>query len=618
MKYYPRYYNSIGFVALFLIIALFSNVAKAQGNIIATLKFDPKVNGFGFQNYGNEHAAWKDDLGTIDLISMFGAQAVCKSGNSPQDCVLKAAAQEWMNEQLDGMKGGHCEGMSTTALRFNSGLPFKGMTSPGDFASGASSPFALIRGKSLDNYVAYYFVTQSFSEVARPSKETAEKGPVAIVKMLVESLNAGQDTYSLGIYKMVGGQPKDGHAITPFAIEDAGEQYKIHLYDNNYPGEAKIMTVENGGKQTWKYVTSTNPNEPEDAYIGDTETKTLELTATSWRDGKCFDAPFAPDGKGSTGCSSVSSGAARPPAPAPASAKKPGEDADFAVNGDANMMIVGGDGKKVGFNPEDDKFYDEIPDAELDSTKGGKGENLPHYELPFHQDGEPYEVVLSGKDQNKESEFDFNYSGPGFSVGFDHIKLDPNETLAFQVSPDGEELKFLESPDGEMPAVSFAVDTPGKSYKVEIKGQDLKKNPAEKIGEIDGDQDKLDEEFEKHPALTVKFDDESGKLQIKDNDESEDKFDVDITQFGADGKEQTIQLNDLGASDSGVDSYEIEVGKWDGDDDIEVKHDDEGNGFDDDQEEEVKNEENDVDHDGNEGGNLQSVMFNYNYNSFIR
>ncbi|MBX7172447.1 MAG: hypothetical protein K1X72_15880 [Pyrinomonadaceae bacterium] len=614
MKDYPRFNYAIILTAIYLIVASFSNTAQAQGKIIAKLNFDPKSNGFGFPNYGNEHAGWKGDLGVADLISMFGAEAVCKSGNSPQNCVLKAAAQEWMTEQLDGMKGGHCEGMSTTALRFNSGLPFKGMNSPADFLSGATSPFSLTRGKTLDNYIAYYFVTQSFSEVARPSKETAQKGPVAIVNMLVEAMNAGKDTYSLGIYKMVNGQPKDGHAITPFAVEDDGDQFKIHIYDNNNPGETKFMTVEKGGKQTWKYVAAINPNESEDAYIGDTDTKTLELTATSWRDGKCFEAPFAPDGKGTTGCSSVSTGATRPPTPASA-APKPGEGADFSVTGDANMMIVQGDGKKVGFNPADDKFYDEIPNAELDSTKGGKGENLPHYQLPFHETGEPFTVVLSGKDQKKESDGNFNYSGPGFSVGFENLKLDPNETLAFQVSPDGEELTFLETPDGEMPTVKFAFDTDGKSYKAEIRGTDLKKDGNDKVDEVEGDPSKLNEEFEKHPALTVKFDDESGKLQIKDNDGDEDEFDVDLTQFGADGHHQHIQLNDLGEKDSGEDAYEIEVGEWDGGDDIPVKHDDEGNGFDDDQEEEVKNENNDIE-DEDDPGNQSLFVYNGYYSFF--
>src|SRR5262245_438542 len=130
MKIFPPLSKTIIVTIFFLIITSFSNPVRAESKMLATLKFDPKVNGFGFPNFGNEHQSWKGDLGAADLISMFGAEAVCKSGKTPQNCVLKAAAQEWMMEQLDGMNGGHCEGMSVTALRFNFGLPFKGMNSP--------------------------------------------------------------------------------------------------------------------------------------------------------------------------------------------------------------------------------------------------------------------------------------------------------------------------------------------------------------------------------------------------------------------------------------------------------------------------------------------------------
>ena len=103
---------------------------SVEGKIVASLEFDPEVNGFGFENYGNDHRNWQDDLGAEDMIRLFGTKAVCKVGNTPQNCVMKAAAREWMNKQLEGMDGGHCEGLAATSLRFMLGKDFKGKIRP--------------------------------------------------------------------------------------------------------------------------------------------------------------------------------------------------------------------------------------------------------------------------------------------------------------------------------------------------------------------------------------------------------------------------------------------------------------------------------------------------------
>jgi hypothetical protein len=114
--------------------------------------------------------------------------------------------------------------------------------------------------------------------------------------MLVDAMKSGKENYTLGFYKFdrATGKKSDGHAITPLAVEDAGATYRIHVYDNNYPGETRYVVVEKAGRQTWKYVTSTNPSEPVAEYAGDIDTKTLELTPNSAREKTCYEAPFAP------------------------------------------------------------------------------------------------------------------------------------------------------------------------------------------------------------------------------------------------------------------------------------------------------------------------------------
>ncbi len=111
------------FVAIFCFGLLVDS--SAQTKIIASLDFDPKINGFGFKNYKNEGEKWKDDIGAEDLIRMFGVKAVCKSGDSAKNCVLKAAARKWIEYYLEAMNIGHCEGIGVASLRMNTNLPFK-------------------------------------------------------------------------------------------------------------------------------------------------------------------------------------------------------------------------------------------------------------------------------------------------------------------------------------------------------------------------------------------------------------------------------------------------------------------------------------------------------------
>lgn len=565
-------------VALSLLFAPMSNLVSAQdaeeedeeeANIIASYKFDPKVDGFSFANYGNKKHTWQDDLTKEDFVRLFGAEASCVTGDTAQDCVLKKTAETWMRQELEGMDKGHCEGMAVTSLRLMQGKAFKTRTKSPTFQEGADSTYKLrFPSPSVENYIAYYFITQNFSEISRRTKATAEKGPVAIVNMLVESMKAGTDPYTLGIYQYKNGEREEGHAVTPIAVEDAGKEYRIHIYDNNKAGETKIMTVEKGGKQQWKFNASINPDEEADWYIGDRTTKTLELTANSWRDRQRFAAPFdeeeeeESDDKNKNSTKSKTSGGG-------------GGMAEFTLNGDGDLLVTDGNGKRFGFDPNTNRFVNEIPRAEDFTPKGGMGVDLPHYRLPLQAGGaKPYTITISGKNLKSESDVDFTYTAPGFSVGFDGIRLDPKEILKMTVSPDGEQLSFTAGKDGETPEIYYSMEAAnGTSYFVEVDGFQL----------------------DAGKTLSAVFDDESGKFTFKDNDGNEDKYDVDFERVLPNGTEQDYETDDIEIGK--VDNYEMDFGKWDGKSGMCFRDDDDGNGFANDECEAQSNEDNDDDAD---------------------
>jgi hypothetical protein len=561
--------------ALIFFFGQFNNF-PAQGNIVAKLDFDPKINGFAFKNYGNVGERWIDDIAAEDLIRMFGVRAVCKNNNA-KNCVLEADARKWMEEKLKAMNIGHCEGIAAVSLRMNSGLPFKKKSSPASFQEGARAPINLQLEQNLENYIAYYWITQTFREVKAETAKTAagNRGPVDLVKTLIAAMNGKKETYLIRLWKYEkGGTFEDGHSVTPFAVEDAGSAYKIHVYDNNFPREIRYLLVNKDGAQRWSYFSK--PGAKAD-YVGDINTKTLQITATSWRDNRCFDATFAKDDFKATGCGVETARFNQPfftAASFPTNqSDEDGEDAEFFLTGEGNMLVTDDGGKRIGYDPNN-VFYNEITGGDFNLLVGGLGVDAPLYYVPYEDNEEKeYTVEFSGKNLRRESVFDFVFSAPGFVVGFEEIRLDPGETLTATISYDGEEITFTASgDDSETPRVFYAFgaeDDSEASYITEIGGVEL----------IAG------------KTLAYNFDFEKGKLFFSDDDGNEDAYDIELIRINADGSEDVYRQNDLDIGKA--DRYAMDFGDWKGDDDTMCFKDDEnGDGFDDETCDEEPNEAN--------------------------
>jgi hypothetical protein len=559
-----------------IFLCLFPLNLPAQSKILASLDFDIPQDGFAFKNYANEGENWKDDIGAEDLIRMFGVKAACKSGTMPQNCVLKAAARKWIEHYLDAMSIGHCEGIGVASLRMKAGLPFKSRISPANFQNGVKSPFNLHLEQKLENYIAYYWITQTFDEVTVPTRKTAEQGPVGIVKILVEAMHDKHDTYLMGLKKFEKGRIFDGHAVVPVAVEDAGKQYKIRVYDNNHPGDQnRYLYINKTGTQQWTYNSTANSNAKPD-YLGDFSTKTLDLTATSWREGKCFDASFANDEDSATGCGTETAQIKKKLSFINAAFNQTtqtgdadGEDAEFFLTGEGDMLVTDGNGRRIGYDSITDRYFNEIPDGNSQLLIGGLGEDLPHFTLPYIENDKPFTIVFSGRNLSDESTLDFVFSAPGFTVGFDEIKLDPNEILVATISPDGQQITFTASTDGQTPEVFYAFDSDdddAASYITTIEGVELTAGKT----------------------LTYDFDFENGRLFFSDDDGNEDNYDIDLIRINADGTEQEFvdREIDIGKADK----YEMDFGNWDGQGKMCFKDDDDGDGFDDEECEEEANE----------------------------
>ena len=308
----------------------------SQAILLEDIGFHPDVNGFSFQNYGNE--VHVDDLTPAEMLRMFGDCVVAKINGS--NITLTPEAELWMEEANTAMAHGHCEGMAvlSTLMYFNK-------ISPTKFGGKAADELALKNGL-LQREIAYWWTTQ----VTHPGGITKINDPDAIVDALAKTFKEGQngtEWWVMGIYQPNG---SDGHSVTPYAVEDMGNgTAKILIYDNNIPKIPRSVEI-NKTADTWRYTSSTNPNLPPELYEGNASTKNMEIVSISSRlRQQTCDFCVCRNNSTNVGCN--------------------GRALIWILNGCGNMsgngryLVTDQYGRRIGYLNNSSKFINEIPNA---------------------------------------------------------------------------------------------------------------------------------------------------------------------------------------------------------------------------------------------------------------
>lgn len=270
-----RYLAGIALLSLYAILFCASGAVNNSSIFldaanISDSGFRPDVDGFGFENYG-EHPDTVD-LTAIEMQRMFGGQ-VCASEAAGQ-CILTYPAERWMNQAISAMKSGHCEGIAVL-----SGLMYYNQTDPGLFEGDRTINLSL-QNSRLQREIGYWWTTQVTSPGG--ARKVLES-PRAVLETLAAAFAGGRkadEWWVMGIYLPDG---SGGHAITPFAVEESGNgTARIFVYDNNWPKESRYVEVDLVNN-SWSYLASSNPDEPDSLYTGNASTRNLEIVTLSSR-----------------------------------------------------------------------------------------------------------------------------------------------------------------------------------------------------------------------------------------------------------------------------------------------------------------------------------------------
>jgi len=99
-----------------------------------------------------------------------------------------------------------------------------------------------------------------------------------VLDKLIAGLKSHPDTYTLLIFRRGW---KDGHAITPYAVDDkGGGQFSVLPLRQQLPRRHTRRPVDRN-KNTWAYEASTNPQTNSFLYEGDAQSQTTFLSPTS-------------------------------------------------------------------------------------------------------------------------------------------------------------------------------------------------------------------------------------------------------------------------------------------------------------------------------------------------
>ena len=262
-------------------------------------------------------------------------------------CTLTYPAERWMNQAISAMKAGHCEGIAVL-----SSLMYYNETSPGIF--GGSSVIDLsLQDVLLQREIGYWWTTQ----VTRPggSKKVLDS-PKAVLDTLAAAFGNGTGTgewWVMGIYLPDG---SGGHAITPYAVEDLGNgTARILVYDNNWPKDSRFIEVDTINN-SWRYLASASPDEPNSLYSGNASTKNLEIVSLSSRLG-LQECDFCKEESSAESSVSQETGQGT-------------KSIQIWQSGKARTLVTDEDGQRVGLL-ESGQLVNEIPGAEIRNLKFG-------------------------------------------------------------------------------------------------------------------------------------------------------------------------------------------------------------------------------------------------------
>ena len=503
---------------------------SASGNGADT-GFRPAADGFAYENYGDVGYSPSGEtfpitnLTSVEMRRLFGDGVCAAAPKADETCALTPPAKQWMEESNASMNGGHCEGFAALSQ-----LIYSGVIDPNQFGAGRTIDLQVQDNELLQRELAYWFSTQMTIWEQQQVLAPAE----AVEYLKAQYASSPRELFRLGIQKADG---SGGHAITAYAVQEQGNGvYWIMVYDNNYPGQERHVTVDVNAN-TWEYEASINPSVAPDLYQGDANNPII-LASNQSRLG-VFPCPF---------CESQSSGRG-----GSLLAQAAPQFNQIWIEGYLNVELEDDQGRLIGYD-KDDKFVNQIPEARVQPVFSGPlSEVPPVFQMPV---GLGFVAYLYGDAQASAIPASLVMIGKGFYIGIDGLSMEAEQldTLAFD--GEGDFLTYTTDAE-ETPEIIVGIEKPQADFELAL--QAVKVSPGTDIH--------------------VLFDQKEDTFAFMTTSDAAAEFYISITRIGEDGEEETF---DTGETTLTIDPDRLMYfyfGKWSGQgSDLEIGYDENGNG----------------------------------------
>lgn len=469
--------------------------------------FRPNPDGYNFANYGGNFPFDQsiNDYTRQDMVTMFGTSAAC-AWTIGSVCVLKPQALLWYLDANSSMNGGHCDGMASTSLRF-----FKRLDYPATFQSGAAATYQLSQS-NIRRQIANYFVRQTTEPVRGYKEQSRQNTPAQILTLLATAMTGTIPDPPTLFVRQAG---KGGHAITPYAIYQAGNGvYRVMVYDNNHPNDpARFVTIDTAAN-TWSYDLGSGLG----VWSGDANTKSLGIVPIS----KYGQQPTCP------WCGSTSNQTSH-------------------LTGAGNLLIADSQGRRIGY--VGGQRINEIPNATLADIDTGLGGNVqPIYVLPVQ---ETYSLVVTGEGLSSGGAASVSHFGPDYSLSVTDLVVTPGSQDRITVNSAGTSMAF-QADNAAEPTVSLASNLQSGSGLFTVRGVEVSASQT----------------------ITLAVDTVNEQLVLA-NSQSAGAYGIDFTRYSQSAEKRFVNL-DIAVSPGDV--HYFDVGGWDGNGAITLSIDAGGDG----------------------------------------
>jgi hypothetical protein len=412
-----------------------TDAPETKAGMIVDTGFRPNRDGFAFQNTGGSYPRTRGVVDSNVMVRLFGKDA-CIDGDTA-NCSLTLPAREWAGMINRAMNMGQCEGMAVSSLTY-----WKKIDKPSApfMATGQQIP----RTEATPN-IAYYWSYQALDPLAMDTMIARRSAtPNQVEDRLAEMFKRGE----FATLAFWGPPGQGGHAVTPYAIEDKGNDvHWIKVYDNNWPNQERHVIIDRKAN-TWRYeLAALNPNTPKQPWMGNALNHSLVIRPLDLR----LKKPVCPFCRASKPRRTIW-----------------GRAASVSISDEAGHKLA----------VEGDKITNDIPDAQVIEMSGWLEDGSPIEPIFVVPEGDYDVEIAPGPGEKAADDAGVTVFGSGEAVRVSGVKLGKDERDSLRIGKESGALRYR-SATGKIPALTLTIDEDGGGKAISVRN--LESDPDSEV-----------------------------------------------------------------------------------------------------------------------------------------